>query len=124
MEEEESQFPDIIRKAGISLELHQATVQKIIQAGGLMALHTELPGVMEAMKEWGSDAFYEIFVTQEIPPPIKALADTIFVPNYHQIYCALRDSPCLSEKPDLTKEISFDPSMLPPPPPETTTSAE
>ena len=116
LQEEETVFPRIIRDAEIPLELHQQTVGAIIQAGGLEALQTELPGILVAMQDWGTPEFYADFLAHELPPPIKELALNVLIPNYVNIHCALRDSPTMKSPPPMN-EVPFDPSMLPPPPP-------
>mmetsp|Transcript_8898 Transcript_8898/g.18454 ORF Transcript_8898/g.18454 Transcript_8898/m.18454 type:complete len:185 (-) Transcript_8898:188-742(-) len=112
--EEETKMPGPIR-ANVTQEENTECINKLMQAGGIEGLHTELPGVMVAAQEWATDEFYPQFL-HEIPPPMIQLANDIFIPNYRNIHCAKRDAPTMTTHPEWT-EIPFDPSMLPPPPP-------
>eukprot|EP00522_Entomoneis_paludosa_P007402 CAMPEP_0172455154 /NCGR_PEP_ID=MMETSP1065-20121228/11921_1 /TAXON_ID=265537 /ORGANISM="Amphiprora paludosa, Strain CCMP125" /LENGTH=366 /DNA_ID=CAMNT_0013207611 /DNA_START=8 /DNA_END=1108 /DNA_ORIENTATION=+ len=113
---EELKMPPAIRECGVTQEEEFAVVQKIIQSGGLEGLQTELPGVLVTTKHWGSPPFYQEFESLSVPPPLVKLAHEIFIPNYQNIHCAMRDAPTKSQKPGLVA-VPFDPSMMPPPPP-------
>mmetsp|Transcript_19809 Transcript_19809/g.54589 ORF Transcript_19809/g.54589 Transcript_19809/m.54589 type:complete len:208 (+) Transcript_19809:63-686(+) len=116
LKEEETFAPKAIREAGITEQENGECIGKLMQAGGILGLHTELPGVLIWTKHWGTDEYYESFL-KEVPPPMIALANDIFIPNLKNKFHAQRDAPTMTEKPEWT-EVPFDPSMLPPPPPQ------
>ena len=115
LKEEEETLPPAMLAAQVPKEDSDKAVEKIIQAGGLDGLKTEIPGVIVAMQDWATEAHYQEFL-KEIPPPILKLQLDILVPNYKTWYCPMRDAPTMDSKPELT-QLPFDPSMLPPPPP-------
>ncbi|KAL9181720.1 hypothetical protein ACHAXT_012063 [Thalassiosira profunda] len=105
LKEEEETFPKILREH-FTQEEEGAIVEKILQGGGLAMARTFLPAVIAAMQEWASKEFYDEFVAS-MPPPIRHLAFTYYVPDYENVVVPMRDAPTLAKKPALKRVGCF-----------------
>mmetsp|Transcript_1047 Transcript_1047/g.1822 ORF Transcript_1047/g.1822 Transcript_1047/m.1822 type:complete len:317 (-) Transcript_1047:150-1100(-) len=101
LKEEESTVPKLLRD-NFTQEEEEATVEKILQAGGLVMAKKFLPSVLTAMQKWAKDEFYEDFCGA-MPPPIKHLTFKYYLPDYENVVVQMRDAPTLEKKPKLKK---------------------
>lgn len=101
LKEEEESLPGLIRD-NATQEEEGAIVDKIIQGGGLAMAKKFLPAIILAMQDWATPEYYEVFCGK-IPPPIRHLAFTYYVPDFENVVMVMRDAPTLDKKPKLKK---------------------
>jgi len=105
LKEEEGGVTPLIREH-FTMEEEHATVEKILQKGGLTLARNFLPSIVCAMKEWASPGFNEEF-KGSTPPPILHLLEKYYMPDYLSQVVPCRDAPTLDEKPTLSKVGCF-----------------
>jgi hemerythrin superfamily protein len=93
--EEEQAIPPILREHFTEDENEKA-VEKVIQKGGLNLARVEVPAIVEALHEWGTENAVQDFYSK-MPPPILHLVMTYYEPDYETYVKPLRDAPMLKE---------------------------